>query len=238
MKPVIAINVDVRDGPPPEAAVHQTYIDSVIKSGGTPLLVPPMPLDQLDSVLSMVNGVVFVGGRDYNPARYNQELDDTAILTHKTRDDFDFGFVDKALKQENLPILGICLGAQLLNVHLGGDLVQDIPKKYPDSKIEHASPNGWEDGFQFHPVRLNKPSKLYDIFKQEEIPVQSSHHQSIDKVGKGLNVVSQSKDGVIEAVELEDNRFVIGVQWHPERGYDVNKPLFDEFVKTSSNGKH
>lgn len=88
-------------------------------------------------------------------------------------------------------------------------------------------------------MKLDSGSRLRDIYKKDEITVSTSHHQSIEKVGKGLKVVSLAPDGVIEAVELDDSRFVIGVQWHPERGYDINKPLFDQFIEESanSNGK-
>lgn len=240
MKPIIGINLDVKDGPPPEASVQTTYVDSVVKSGGIPVLIPPMPESDLNDVLEKLNGIIFVGGRDYNPERYNQKLDEATVLINERRDQFDFQFIDKVMQNKSCPVLGICLGAQLLNVYLGGNLHQDIPKVYPESQIEHASPDGWENGFKEHSVKINAGSKLADIFKKEEIIVSTSHHQSIEKVGEGLEVVSLAPDGVIEAVEMKDRRFVIGVQWHPERGYDINKPLFDEFVKCSaqSNGKH
>ena len=134
------------------------------------------------------------------------------------------------------PFLGICLGMQLLNVHRGGDLVQDIPKTYPESGIKHASPDGWNKGFNEHSVRLVKGSRLYEIYQKEELQISTSHHQAVRNPGDGLKVVSSADDGVIEAIELDGERMVIGVQWHPERGYDLNKPLFDSFVKASTNG--
>ncbi|MBI1270764.1 hypothetical protein GC174_10055 [bacterium] len=235
-KPVIGINLDVRDGPPPEASLQTTYLDAVVKSGGIPVLIPPVSESDLDTIMEMVDGVIFVGGLDYNPCRYNQEKEPETVLINATRDNFDFAFINKVMTDYDVPVLGICLGMQLLNVHRGGDLVQDIPKTYPESGIKHSSPDGWNKGFNEHSVRLVKGSRLYEIYQKEELRISTSHHQAVRNPGEGLKVVSSADDGVIEAIELDGERMVIGVQWHPERGYDVNKPLFDSFVKASANG--
>lgn len=235
-KPVIGINLDVKEGPPPENSLQSTYTDAITKSGGIPLLIPPMSEADLAEIMGFLSGVVFVGGLDYDPRRYNQEKDETTVLINSTRDNFDFSFINKIMTDTSVPVLGICLGMQLLNVHLGGDLIQDIPKAYPESGIKHSSPDGWNKGFNEHPVRIDKGSRLFDIYQCEEVLVSTSHHQSVKEAGKGLEVVSRADDGVIEAVELDDSRLVVGVQWHPERGYDIHKPLFDYFVKASHNG--
>lgn len=233
MKPVIGINVDVRQGPPPEASLQTPYIESIVSSGGIPLLIPPMPDEDLDRIISEIDGIVFVGGLDYSPSRYDQPTHPACKLIDSCRDDFDFRFFYRAMKSPNLPVLGICLGAQLINVGLGGSLIQDIPSTYPDSKTRHASPDGWENGFNEHSVKIESGSRLHDIYKATDIVVSTSHHQSVDKPGKGLRISSSADDGVVEAVEGEGSRFLIGVQWHPERAYAVSKCLFDEFVRAS-----
>lgn len=236
MKPIIGINVDLKKGPPPEAALQTPYIEAIAKSGGIPVMLPPLNEDDLRRVLGRIDGVLFIGGADYSPKRYCEEQDDTVKLIDERREGFDFLLLDEVLKIEKMPMLGICLGAQLLNIGLGGSLHQDIKKHKPESTVAHASPNGWEVGFNNHDVIIQRDSKVFDIYKKERFVVSTSHHQAMNKIGKGLKVVAHSDDGIVEAVEWPDRKFVIGVQWHPERDYDGNKPLFDEFISACRNG--
>lgn len=236
MKPIIGINVDLKIGPPPEAALQIPYLEAIHKSGGIPVMIPPLSDEDLRQVLSRIDGLMFIGGADYSPKRYCEEQDETVKLIDERREGFDFLLLDEALKESRLPILGICLGCQLLNIGLGGSLLQDIKKHFPDSHVPHASPNGWEVGFNNHDVVVEKDSKIYQIYKKDRFGVSTSHHQAVNRLGKGLKIVAHSDDGVPEAVELTDRKFVIGVQWHPERDYETNKPLFDEFIAACSNG--
>ncbi len=236
MKPIIGINVDIKKGPPPEASLQTPYLESIHKSGGIPLMIPPMSDDDVQAVLAKIDGIMFIGGADYSPKRYNEEPDETVKLIDSTRDDFDFRLLKNVLDRRDMPILGICLGCQLLNVGLGGSLIQDIKKRFPQSEVMHASPNGWQDGFNRHDVNLVKGTRVHEIYGIERLTVSTSHHQAVNAVGKGLTVAAHCDDGVIEAVELPDRRFVIGVQWHPERDYDGSKNLFDKFVAVCANG--
>jgi len=238
MKPIIGINVDLKKGPPPEAVLQMPYLEAVEKSGGIPVMIPPLNDEDLRRVLSRIDGLMFIGGADYSPRRYCEDQDDTVKLIDERREGFDFLLLDEALKFQGLPILGICLGCQLLNIGLGGSLLQDIKKHIPHSTVPHASPNGWEVGFNNHDVIVQKDSQIYRIYNKERFAVSTSHHQAINRVGKGLKVVAHSDDGVVEAVELPERKFCIGVQWHPERDYEGNKPLFDEFVSACRNGNH
>ncbi|MBK9142184.1 MAG: gamma-glutamyl-gamma-aminobutyrate hydrolase family protein [Candidatus Melainabacteria bacterium] len=235
MKPIIGINVDIRRGPPPEASLQTPYLESVANSGGIPLLIPPVPDEDLDAIIKRIDGLIFVGGLDYSPERYNEKPHPSCKLIDPQRDDFDFRLFHRAMKEERMPILGICLGAQLINVGLGGSLVQDIPSSYPESGVMHASPDGWDRGFNKHTVEIDAGSRLYGIYKRKQVEISTSHHQAVKEPGRGLAVVSRADDGVVEAVEGEGSRFLIGVQWHPERCYDVSKCLFDELVRVSSN---
>lgn len=236
MKPIVGINVDLKLGPPPEAALQIPYLEAIEKSGGIPVMIPPLNDEDLRRVLSRIDGLMFIGGADYSPKRYCEEPDESVKLIHERREGFDFLLLDEALKESRLPILGICLGCQLLNIGLGGSLLQDIPKHFPESKVPHASPNGWEVGFNNHDVVVQKDSKIYNIYKKDRFGVSTSHHQAINRVGKGLKIVAHSDDGVVEAIEYPERKFVIGVQWHPERDYEGNKPLFDEFIAACRNG--
>lgn len=239
MKPLIGINVDLKVGPPPEAALQIPYLEAVEKSGGIPVMIPPLNDEDLRHLLSRLDGVLFIGGADYSPKRYcEDEVDDTVKLIDQRREGFDFLLLDEVLKIEKMPMLGICLGCQLLNIGLGGSLLQDIKKHVPGSEVPHASPNGWHVGFNNHDVVVQRDSSLYDIYKKDRFVVSTSHHQAINRVGKGLRVVAHADDGVVEAVELPERKFVIGVQWHPERDYEGNKPLFDKFISACRNGHH
>jgi Predicted glutamine amidotransferases len=236
MKPLIGINVDITSKPIPQVAVQLPYLEGVTRSGGIPILLPPMTDEDLATVVKKLDGIMFIGGCDYHPKRYNEEVDETCKLLEPRRDEFDFQLLEQALNHTNVPLLGICLGAQLINIGLGGSLVQDIKKHYPDSKVGHASPNGWENGFNNHDVILKKGTLVHEIYKTEKVNISTSHHQAVKEVGKGLEVSAHAEDGVIEAVELPGSRWVVGVQWHPERDLEGSKCLFDAFVKACRNG--
>lgn len=234
MKPIIGINVDLTDGPPQEAAVQSTYFKAVLDAGGLPVLIPPMPDEDLNNLLSKLNGLMLIGGNDYNPANYKEPACEKVSLTSATRDDFDMRLVQRSVVGSNMPVLGICAGAQALNIGLGGSLIQDIPSEFPSSKVQHASPKGWEVGFNKHLVKLNSDSKLAKIYGTCELQVPTSHHQSVRRLGAGLKAAAYADDDVIEAVEYADKPFVIGVQWHPERDFEGNRKLFEEFVKNAA----
>lgn len=240
MKPVIGINVDVTAGPPEEARVQALYFDAVQRAGGVPLLIPPMPDEDLKIALDRLDGLMFIGGYDYCPSLYGEKLDDATKkklnveLAHERRIDFDFKLIRMALEKQAMPILGICAGAQLLNIELGGTLITDIVHELPDSQVLHASKNGWQDGFKRHEVVLEPKSIIAGIYKNLRIDVPTSHHQSVDKPGRGLSIAARADDGIVEAVELGERKFVIGVQWHPERDYEGNRNLFETFVNQCS----
>jgi putative glutamine amidotransferase len=240
MKPVIGINVDVTEGPPEEARVQALYFDAVRKAGGVPLLIPPMPDADLKIALERLDGLMLIGGYDYCPSKYGENLDEetkaklNVELAHERRQDFDFTLMGLALKKQALPILGICAGAQLLNVELGGTLITDILHELPESNVLHASKNGWQDGFKRHEVVLEEKSAIAAIYKSTRIDVPTSHHQAVDKPGRGLTIAARADDGVIEAVEMEGRKFVIGVQWHPERDFEGNRSLFEAFIQQCS----
>lgn len=233
-KPLIGINLDVTDGPPPVVSVQSTYLDAIRKSGGIPVLLPPMSDEDLSEVLGRLNGIMLIGGPDYCPSKYGETTSPTVQLMNGDREEFDFKLALRSL-QKDMPILGICAGCQLLNISLGGSLIQDIKTELPKSEVVHtARKNPWVDGFNRHEVVLSEGSYLRRIYNKPAISVPTSHHQAVRSVGKGLKITAHAEDGIVEAVELSGHPFILGVQWHPERDYEGNKVLFDEFVKQSS----
>jgi putative glutamine amidotransferase len=231
MKPIIGINADVVNGPPEEAQVQANYYNAILKSGGIPIIIPPVPDEDLNEVLSKLNGLMLIGGPDYDPSHYKEEAHAKTKVASRARDEFDMRLIQKAAEGTKLPILGICAGAQALNIGLGGSLIQDIPSHLPSSKVQHSSPRGWEQGFNSHRVKLSSDSKLAKIYGKEYLEVPTSHHQSVNRLGAGLHPVAYADDEIIEAVEHKDKPFVIGVQWHPERDFEGNRKLFEEFVQ-------
>ena len=233
MKPLIGINLDIKEGPPEEARIQITYTDAIVQSGGIPVLLPPMPEADLLEVVRRLDGMMLIGGPDYCPSLYKEEADKTVELVNAKRQDFDLRLLRLALKQANMPVLGVCAGAQLLNIELGGSLVQDIKSSFHDSSIEHSTENGWVNGYNKHDIKVHADSILAGLYKVDRLAVPTSHHQSVKDLGTGLKVTATADDGVIEAIELKDSKFVVGVQWHPERDYPTNKPLFDRLISAS-----
>lgn len=234
MKPLIGINLDIESGKAPQASVYCNYYESVQAAGGIPVLLPPMPAADLEDLLKQLAGIMLIGGRDYSPEGYGESACDKVVLINSTREAFDLELVKSAVNKTRLPVLGICGGCQLLNIGLGGTLVQDIPTSHPGSAVKHSSANGWLEGWTLHKVTMTPESRLAKIYAGKAVDVPTSHHQSVKKLGTGLVATAHAEDGVIEAVELAGDRFAVGVQWHPERDFDGNQNLFREFIKHAS----
>lgn len=212
--------------------VATAYIEAIIQAGGIPILIPYQPKEQIVQILQGLDGLVLPGGDDIDPARYGEDPLIQCGAIDPLWDDLDLWAAGFALER-NMPILAICRGCQVLNVALGGSLVQDIPTQIKGS-IKHAqeAPR-W---YASHDISVQASSLLGSIWGQDPAKVNSYHHQSIGKVGKGLRIVASAPDGVIEAVESTEHRFVLGVQWHPElmtEHYPVAKRIFAHFIQAS-----
>lgn len=237
MKPLIGINIDIEEGPKPRGWIFSEYYESLQKAGAAVVLLPPMPEQDLDILIRRLDGLCLIGGPDYSPSLYGEETHPSVKLMDSRREEFDRILVRKVLNETDLPLLGICAGCQLLNISLGGTLVQDIHESHPDSAVIHTRPKGWNLGVPRHSVRVEPDSQLFRIYGKESFSVPTSHHQSVKKPGRGLKVTAWADDGVIEAVEMPERGFTVGVQWHPERDFEGNRSLFAEFVRNCTNGK-
>ncbi|HEY9754980.1 MAG TPA: gamma-glutamyl-gamma-aminobutyrate hydrolase family protein [Oculatellaceae cyanobacterium] len=233
-KPLIGINVDLAESKRKEASIPCYYYEAIEKSGGIPVLIPPMPEQDMRSVLGKLNGLLLIGGDDYPPSMYGEKPDPKTSVMNQERSDFDLALIKEALHESKLPILGICAGCQILNIGSGGSLVQDIPSHHPESKIVHGGPYSAQEGPHMHKVTFEKSTRLSKIYEPASLTVPTSHHQCVGKVGKDLNVAAKTDDGLPEAVERTGERFVVGVQWHPERDFEHNKALFAEFIKQAT----
>lgn len=242
-KPVIGINLDLNtEGN--KYSISARYLDAVAKAGGIALLLPPMNAAELAQVMPSLDGLLMIGGDDYPPASYGQKIEEKTSVMAPARSQFDMLVVRSVLAQPPMPYLGICAGSQVLNIASGGELIQDIPTAKPDSKVSHSGKNGWQgNAAGSHVVSLNPGSKLAAIYsgtlessgKPLSFAVPTSHHQCVSKLGKDLQVAATAADGVTEAVEIVGDRFVVGVQWHPERDFEHNNVLFAELIKQAKN---
>jgi putative glutamine amidotransferase len=187
------------------------YLEGVALAGGIALLLPPQPIDDdiANRVLDRLDGLIITGGKDVDPARYGQAPHPETDEPRLDRDAWEFTLLSGAL-QRGLPVLGICRGAQVLNVALGGTLHQHLPDVVGHSR--HQAGNAVFSTSRVHVVPGTRLEALIGDHSDE----QCYHHQAIAEVGDGLIVSARDSDGVIEAVESPGDTFVLAVQWHPE----------------------
>ena len=230
LKPIIGITTfeDKKNG---YHKVSSNYINAIFAAGGIPINIPIVH-DEKDyaAYINIIDGIIFTGGLDVSPLLYDENPLKEINLISSIRDKYELGLL-KSAYEKKLPILGICRGCQLMNVALGGSLYQDINTQVPNS-LGH-SPNAISSDEFYHSINIKEESKLYNIFGTDSIFVNSFHHQAIKKLGDNLKISAVSEDGIIEAVEATDDRFMIGVQFHPEglvkRHLEFLK-LFNEFI--------
>lgn len=180
--------------------------------------------DPPDAVVARHGGVLLLGGSDVDPALYGEERHPTTDVVAAPRDEYEIALVRAALSRD-LPVFAICRGIQLLNVALGGSLVQDIPTEV----LQHLDHNpGGAPSMIGHYIEVTPGTMLQELLEAELerdgfCAVNSRHHQALKKVADGLKVTASSVDGVIEAVERPASRFCVGVQWHPESFWETGR---------------
>lgn len=211
-RPLIGINCKVfLDDGDTYFKLDRNYVRSVERAGGTPLLMPLFGTARdAREFIGRLDGVVFTGGPDIHPGRYGQKKHPKTELLHPDRETSDFLALREALRQDK-PVLAICCGHQELNVALGGTLHQHI---YDLKGIRDHSKGAR------HPVDVRPGTRLREILGIPRTEVYSWHHQACDRLGKGLVETARSPDGLVEGLESPRHRFVLAVQWHPERMQD------------------
>lgn len=236
-KPIIGITLDWEDTKTyskysPWYALRENYITAIIKSGGTPLLIP-YDLSSIMTYVKIIDGLVIPGGDyDLSPKDYNEDKRDVTRIQKENRVIFETSLLQAAMDKK-IPILGICAGHQLIAVKIGqGTLIQDIATDF-STEIEHEqSKNDIPPAKPSHNITIEEKSLLYKITKTKIMHVNSSHHQAIKTISDDFMVSAISPDGIIEAIEHKTYPFLMGVEWHPE--YEVtphDKMIFDALIE-------
>ncbi|HEX4774560.1 MAG TPA: gamma-glutamyl-gamma-aminobutyrate hydrolase family protein [Candidatus Saccharimonadales bacterium] len=247
MQPLIAITTDkiLRSGDEWVPAAHgqsHTYPDAVVHAGGAPFFIPIIDNEVvLRKLYEQCHGLMLSGGGDIDPALYRAKPLPLPKKSHQMlspqRDRQELLLLKWALEDDK-PVLGICRGMQLINVALGGSLYQDLATEMPEAANHELSALQKDFNHLAHTLKIDSDSKLSHILGTDAVKTNALHHQAIKQLGKGLVATAHAEDGIIEAIELPDKHFVIGVQSHPETlematEISWNK-LFKAFVKAAA----
>ena len=219
--------------------VGRSYTRSLINAGGVPVLLPTdLPEDMIEAALSQMDGILLTGGSDVDPACYGQEKHEKTYGVLPIRDQLEFRAA-RFCVDRHIPLLGICRGIQSLTVALGGSLIQDLPSHNPSGLDHHASSKD-ANLKEAHQVDVRPGTRLAGIVGPGMLGVNTYHHQAADRVPPCMVVSARATDGVIEAVEIPGDTFILGVQWHPEAMADYQeqaRAIFRAFVESASRAK-
>ena len=239
-KPLIGLNADFRAAKkdaPAFSYLCSGYYESIVKAGGIPLVIPPLAdEDDLNRVLDLVDGVLLVGGADLDPRRDGFMLHPTVRPLEARREDFD-RLLMSLVAERRLPVMGVGVGMQLLNVSQGGNLFLHIPEDLPKA-LPHKDPI---DPAHRHALEVVPGTLMERVYGEGEIRVNSLHHMAVDEVAPGFMVSARCPDGVVEAIESTiPDWFALGTQFHPESesASALDLRIFEEFldgVKASVN---
>jgi putative glutamine amidotransferase len=217
----------------PVVMLHRSYVDAIERAGAIAVIFAPG--DTLSrhpaTALDLVDGLILAGGADIGPARYGQDPHPKVGTVDVVRDESELALANVALARD-LPVLGICRGMELLNVAAGGTLIQHLP-----DRVGHDGHLQTPGTFEIHQVDVTDGTATAWLVGGNRCTVMSHHHQAVDKLGSNVTATAWDPDHeVVEAIELDDRRFAVGVQWHPEE--DPNSTVIQRFVAAVAAQKH
>jgi putative glutamine amidotransferase len=233
-KPLIGLNADFRPtkkDAPSFSFIASGYADAITAAGGVPVILPPVDSeDDMERMLEALNGIVFIGGADLDPRRDGYMLHPSMRLLDARREEFDRSLMRLAAARR-MPVLGIGVGMQLLNLTMGGTLYFHLPEDLPQA-LPHQDPL---DPNHRHALEVVRGTLMERVYGEGEIRVNSCHHMAVDDIAPGFRVTARCPDGVVEAIEsARDDWFAFGTQFHPESGSAsaLDLRVFEEFVWT------
>ena len=235
VKPVIGISGNFRDG---DCTLAEGYWSSVEAAGGIPVIIPPFDnTEAISSLADSIDGLVLSGGADIDPEYLGEEPIEGISINQKR--DFPEMLLIRMAANRRIPMLGICRGIQIIAAALGGELYQDIRTQHGPDSLQHSQTGARHE--RSHSVMLAENSILRSLFNNDTIDVNSFHHQAVRKVPAGFKVTATAPDGIIEGMESECYRSIIGVQWHPEcmhaAGDESMMPIFHWLIAQASSFK-
>lgn len=230
-KPIIGLTSSyVKDENVEQVFLPHSYFDSIRHFGGIPLLIPVhATAEEQEYLISQCDGLVLTGGNDIDPSLYGEAVLNESVEIAKERDRDEARLLDLAVAR-NLPIFGICRGIQMMNVYFGGNLYQDIPAQL-QSDVAHRMEKPYHRAA--HSCMIIPGSALHTLTGQDVIGVNSHHHQAVKDTAPGFVIMGRSEDGIVEAIADPSKTFCWGVQWHPERIWDIepsSAQLFEAFI--------
>ncbi|RKU34927.1 gamma-glutamyl-gamma-aminobutyrate hydrolase [Candidatus Poribacteria bacterium] len=229
MAPIIGITL----GSKAVTGTYKNYIRAIEEFGGIPRILYP---DVQDAEFADINGLLLTGGPDIDPGHYNETEHETSDVD-RDRDKLELRVFESAIEKD-IPVFGICRGIQVMNVVIGGSLYQDIPSQFTDH-LKHKKMENTDDSW--HNIKIQPDSLLKQITCQNVAKVNSRHHQALKVIGDGFVVTAQSEDGIIEGIEDKSKKFMLGVQYHPERMFKTpasrehRGKLFKAFIQAASS---
>ena len=230
-KPVIGLTGSFKtESENPQHFLNESYFHAIRHFGGIPLLIPVLAeQSELEYLANQLDGLLLTGGNDLDPIRFGEPLLNDTVVIAAERDQGEYALLDLVMKK-GIPVLGICRGIQVMNVYCGGTLYQDIPTQIP-TPIHHRmeKPNHRT----CHSCLIDPDTPLHTLTGRDEIGVNSHHHQAVKDLAPNLACMGRSEDGIIEAVFDPHKPFFWGVQWHPERIWDIEEGsarIFEAFI--------
>jgi putative glutamine amidotransferase len=226
---------DIPEGLPLSWVMNHRYFTALATTGGLPIMIPLLDGDEplLRGLYERLDGVFIAGGVDMHPESYGEEVLELCGRTDPPRDRVELLFARWAM-EEGKPLFGVCRGMQVMNVARGGTLHQDCGEQVPGAiKHDYFPSAGFAREYLAHEVAVVAGTRFGEIAGADRVMVNSMHHQGIKRLGRGLRPCAHAPDGLVEAVEVTDHRFALGVQWHPEMLVEsdaTTRRLFDTFI--------
>ncbi len=213
-----------------ELTISSDYVKAIKKAGGIPVMLPPhIDKNDVPYLINILKGILISGGGDVDPRFFGENPHKGLKRIDPVRDSFEIQLCRKAIKND-VPLLAICRGMQVLNIACGGTIIQNIEGE--TIKHEQESPK-WHPS---HRIEIKDNNLLFDIYKKRKIYVNSFHHQAIGNLGKNLEIAALAPDGLIEGIVGNDTTFTVGVQWHPEKMFEKipqHLKLFNAFINST-----